>query len=81
MILVGHGCFLSWLLRCSKEMLACMIFNLCVSLLNRLYNPRSIDSKEKGHLPPTVIVSIFIGGINIDKSEPCNPRIFHLEDM
>lgn len=52
-----------------------------ISELNRLYNPRSIASKEKGELPPTIIVSNFIGGINIDKNDPCIPSKFHLKSI
>ena len=36
-------------------------------------------SKENGESPPIVILSSFIGDINNDKSDPCNPRMSHLE--
>lgn len=52
-----------------------------ISELNRLYNPRSIASREKGELPPIIIVSNFIGGISIDKNDPCIPSKFHLKSI
>ena len=36
-------------------------------------------SKENGESPPIVILSSFIGGINNDSTDPCNPRMSHLE--
>lgn len=36
-------------------------------------------SKENGESPPIMILSNFIGGINNDRSDPCKPRISHLE--
>lgn len=36
-------------------------------------------SRENGQSPPIVILSSLIGGINNDRSDPCKPRMSHLE--
>lgn len=36
-------------------------------------------SKEKGQLPPIIMLSNFIDGITKDKNDPCKPRMSHLE--
>lgn len=38
-------------------------------------------SRENGQSPPIVMLSSFIGGINNDRSDPCKPRMSHLEDL
>jgi len=79
MILVGQGRDLSCPFLCIKAILARKILDLFVTLLNLLYSPRSIASKEKGQSPPIVTLSSFINGISNDRKDPCKPRMSHLE--